>query len=90
MGRIGISSCVQSMRTGECEGNLGWWMTVFCVVKLKAVEHLCKSEAHDIVLGKGFGLELTGTESLDYVGQMLCGDPIKHKKERYISVGAER
>lgn len=55
----------------------------FCVVRLKAVDHLCKLAAHGIALGKRFGLELTGAEALGYAGQMLCGDPAKHKRERH-------
>ena len=55
----------------------------FWIVKLKAVEHLCKLAAHGIALGKGLGLELTGAEALGYAGQMLCGDPVKHKRERH-------
>lgn len=55
----------------------------FWIVKLKAVEHLCKLAAHGIALGKGLGLELTGAEALGYAGQMLYGNPAKHKRERH-------
>ena len=47
------------------------------------MEHLCKLAAHGVALGRGLGLELTGAEALGYAGQMLCGDPAKHKRERH-------
>lgn len=70
-------------RDGGVRGEAWLADNGFWIVKLKAVEHICKLAAHGIALGKGLGLELTGAESLGYAGQMLCGDPEKHKRERH-------
>lgn len=47
------------------------------------MEYLCKLAAHGIALGKGLEWKLTGTDPLGYVERMLCGDPVKHERERH-------
>ena len=55
----------------------------FWVVKRSAIEHVCALAAHGIALGEKAGLQLTGTEALGYVCQMLCGNPARHFVERH-------